>query len=148
MRRIVEESKTANLQEQRALLAILDIKANMSLTSSQEKEQIDQFMKSFNRTDRIRLNALLQQTLLKQRRKTRSVQMQKSLPHQSFLDEEKSDEIFEDCESLILCKLRCNLEDECNVIFLNLNVTRGVEFIDVSGNCTNEGNQIVAVSLI
>lgn len=131
MQRTIKESMNISLQEKEALIAILKMKTNMSLTNSQEKKEMEQFIKSLNNTDHIKLNMLLRENFLKQQRSPRSI-----------LESNESDQILNECELLFSCKLCCHSMNDYN--------TENTEsdFRGKMKNCTNGDGTIVVVSLI
>ncbi|VDK80634.1 unnamed protein product [Litomosoides sigmodontis] len=142
MQRNIEKSANVSLKMQNALLKVLKIKANMSLTNLQERQQIEQFMRSFNRTDRIRLHILLRQTLLKQLKQQRFLRsihkINRSVSDEEGSDGEVSDEISAEHEQFISCKLHCNSTDQCNFERLNLNVATKDDLMGVMKNYMDE----------
>lgn len=147
IQRNIEKSSNISTKIQNALLTILNIKANMSLTILQERQEIEQFMKSLDRTDRIRLHILLRQALLQQQRYRRSIHK----INKSVSDEEESDEISDEIsnenEQLISCKFHCNSTNQCNIERLNLNIATKDDLMRVMKNCMGEDERDV-VSLI
>ncbi|CAG9538599.1 unnamed protein product [Cercopithifilaria johnstoni] len=146
MQKSIEESTNISPNEQKAALMILKIKANMSLTNSQEINEIDQFMKSLNRTDRIKIRILLHQISSKHKLNPRSIQIWDELLY-DYSDDYYSDEILNDYEpsSYVSC---CDSENPCDVISVNLNMTMKDELTGVMKNCMNQGNSQIPDGVI
>uniref|UniRef100_A0A0R3RM62 Uncharacterized protein n=1 Tax=Elaeophora elaphi TaxID=1147741 RepID=A0A0R3RM62_9BILA len=143
MQKNAKESANISSREQGDLLTILRIKENMSLTNSQENDKTDQFMRSLNRIDRIRLDVVLPQALSKQRCSRRSVHKRNEL----FFNQEESDKLLNQCEPYFTCKLNCGRAKECNVVQLNLSNLMEDEFIEMKNRMNGE-YRIAPVRLI
>ncbi|EFO25470.2 hypothetical protein LOAG_03014 [Loa loa] len=127
------------MQEQNDLLAILEIKANMSLTNSEEIFAIKKLMESLNRTDRIRLRAILRQNFLNQKRIRRSIQQWLKL---SSGEEEEFDENLNECEPFFSCQFNCGSSNDYN-FDKNFNITVANTTIETTKNFTDTEDLII-----
>ncbi|EJW88089.1 hypothetical protein WUBG_01000 [Wuchereria bancrofti] len=134
MERIAEESVNISSKEHENLLTVIQIKTNVSLTKPQEIDALKQFMKTLNRTDRMRLNLFLRQNFLKQR-DIRSIQKGN--------DSSASEEFNEISNGhKRSCKILCHSMNSNDIVHLNLNTTLKDEIINMIRNSTDD-DQIV-----
>ncbi|KAL3989674.1 hypothetical protein ACH3XW_28630 [Acanthocheilonema viteae] len=140
MQKNIEESTEMNMHEKEALKMILKMKANMSMTNSQENKAVDQFMKSFNRTDRIKLHVLLRRIILQSKRNHLPIPRinepsddaeSDELDKSDESDEKESDGILVECEP-------CNCfysEEPFNFRKFDLNLTFDHKSMKNVGQC-------------